>query len=123
MTQHNRKRKHAIATMHIIGCIVSLLVMLALPTLRFHHCHTAIGSQEMEREAARESFVTTADSSTLNQIARSVQHTCYAGALNPPANERSLSDLRAAAVHPLARLIRRLKLPPPSSDPFSAILV
>ncbi len=122
MIELNRKRRLLITTAHLLGCVVSLLVLLALPTLRFHHLRTAVQTREVEREAARQSFVTPSDSAPLIQIARAVRR-WQLGATT--TDDRGFQRLRCTAsvsiVTPRARFLVRLKLPPSSQDPFHSI--
>jgi hypothetical protein len=121
MTELNGRRR-CLAAMHLAGCVVSLLVMLALPTLRFHHFRTAFGNQEIEREAARQSFVAPCDSTPLTQIAQTLQRVRFSGALTLNDDQRPTHASRVAIVVPIAQILVRLKLPPPSRDPFHAAL-
>ena len=121
MIELNRKRRLLITTAHLLGCVVSLLVLLALPTLRFHHLRTAVQTREVEREAARQSFVTPSDSAPLIQIANAVQRWHLGAATTDDRGFQGLRCTSVSIVTPRARLLVRLKMPPSSQDPFHSI--
>jgi hypothetical protein len=123
MIELNTRRWRGLSVaMHLTGCVISMLVLLTLPTLRFHHCRVAFGTQEIEREAARQTFVAPTDSTPLTQIARPVQQSILAAAPAQPSNQQRVNGASATIVLPLARVLMRLKLPPGSSDPYQAVL-
>jgi len=122
MIELNRKRRLLVASAHLLGCVVSLLVLLTLPTLRFHHSRTAVQTREVEREAARQSFVTPSDSAPLIQIAQGFQRWQRAAVTTDDRGLRRPRPMTGSTVNlPLAWHLVRLKLPPRSQDPFHSI--
>lgn len=123
MIELNRKRRLLIATAHMLGCVVSLLVLLALPTLRFHHTQNAVRVREVEREAARQSFVTPTDSTIVSRSAQAPQRWIFGIIPLVETSWWSVCSPSVVPYQPLARILMRLKMPPPSQDPFQLSLV
>lgn len=119
-----RSRWHFGAILHGLGCAISLLVFLALPTMVVHHRHIAFRTPEMQREVARHTFAAESDAGVASQLVRSVPQHPIAGAAPVCAQAVTSGYPIAIAPRRLPRLFRRLKIPPPGSlDPFQHDLV
>ena len=107
-----------------LGCAVSLIVFLALPTKVVHHLHIAFRTPEAQREAARHTFAAEPDAGITSQLVRSVQLVPFETAIPVCAQLVTTGYPPAIAAPRLPRLFRRLKLPPPGSlDPFQHDLI
>jgi hypothetical protein len=112
------------AILYGLGCAISLIIFLALPTMVVHHTRVAFRTPEAQREAARHTFAAETDAGVTSQLLRSVQQVSFAAAVPVCARVETTAYPIATATPRLPRLFRRLKLPPPGSlDPFQHDLI
>jgi hypothetical protein len=119
-----RSRPQFLAFLHGLGCAVSLVVFIALPTVVVHHSHMAFRMPEAQREAARHTIADESEPAAAPRLAQFVRHDPLKSAAAVCAPALTTGYPIAIAAPRLPRLFRRLKLPPPGSlDPFQHELV